>query len=149
MKSLFDPGARDELVGRLASLTADARPKWGRFTPAKMVAHLNAWSVMATGELPIHTKGPWLLRTAPFRWLGIYVLPWPKGSPTAPELLAGNDAAEFEAERARFAAGLDQVIARAGRGAWVGHPAFGDMTERDWGVLGYRHADHHFTQFGV
>ncbi|MEO6592591.1 MAG: hypothetical protein ABIO52_09730 [Gemmatimonadaceae bacterium] len=29
------------------------------------------------------------------------------------------------------------------------HPAFGQLTPKAWGVLGYRHIDHHFRQFGV
>jgi hypothetical protein len=32
---------------------------------------------------------------------------------------------------------------------WPEHPAFGRMSRRVWGVLGYRHLDHHFRQFGV
>ena len=29
------------------------------------------------------------------------------------------------------------------------HPAFGDITTQAWGVLAYRHTDHHLRQFGV
>ncbi len=29
------------------------------------------------------------------------------------------------------------------------HPAFGTMTARRWGAIGYRHTDHHLRQFGV
>jgi hypothetical protein len=32
---------------------------------------------------------------------------------------------------------------------WAAHPAFGRMSHRAWGVLGYRHLDHHFRQFGI
>jgi len=32
---------------------------------------------------------------------------------------------------------------------WPEHPAFGRLTARQWGVLGYRHTDHHLRQFGV
>lgn len=29
------------------------------------------------------------------------------------------------------------------------HPIFGRMSVRDWGVLLYKHTDHHFRQFGI
>ena len=44
---------------------------------------------------------------------------------------------------------LDKLAARKDAATWPDHPAFGSMTERDWGVLAYRHADHHFRQFGI
>jgi hypothetical protein len=30
---------------------------------------------------------------------------------------------------------------------WPEHPFFGPLTRKDWGVLGYRHSDHHLRQF--
>ena len=32
---------------------------------------------------------------------------------------------------------------------WQEHPAFGRLARRAWGVLAYRHLDHHLRQFGV
>lgn len=149
MPSLFDPGVRESLAARLSRLTADTRPRWGKFTAAKMVAHLNGWSRMATGEMPTAPAGPAVMRLAPMRWFIIHLMPWPRGAPTAPELLAGGDAAEFEAEMARYRPELDKVFARVGRGPWPAHPGFGVMTEREWGHLGWRHTDHHLRQFGL
>jgi len=34
-------------------------------------------------------------------------------------------------------------------GPFAPHPAFGPMTRREWMTWGYRHADHHFRQFGI
>ena len=32
---------------------------------------------------------------------------------------------------------------------WPDHPAFGSITGEAWGVLAYRHTDHHLKQFGL
>ncbi|MEK7381556.1 MAG: DUF1569 domain-containing protein [Gemmatimonadota bacterium] len=29
------------------------------------------------------------------------------------------------------------------------HPAFGSMTKSSWGILAYKHIDHHLRQFGA
>ena len=55
---------------------------------ALMLAHLSESVRMALGELIVTTKGPVVLRLPPIRHAVIHWLPFPKGAPTAPELLA-------------------------------------------------------------
>ena len=43
---------------------------------------------------------------------------------------------------------ISRFVAAAGRGTDT-HPIFGDLTLGEWGRWGYRHMDHHVTQFGV
>ena len=150
MATLFEPAVQAQFIERLAKLTPGARPKWGKFTAPQMVAHLNDSMRMATGELTVKPRaGPF--RNAILRWLIIYVLPFPKSAPTAPELLARvkGDQIELDRERARFAEELARLTARRGTGEWPEHPAFGKMSENDWGALGAKHTSHHFKQFGI
>ena len=151
MPTAFHPARRQELVTRFTALRPDTPARWGRFTALKMASHVNDAVRMAIGELDAPAKAPGLLKTAFVRWLVIHVMPFPKGAPTAPALLErGNTTPlQLDAERATFASLLDKVAAMQGGGAWPDHPAFGRMTERDWGVLVYRHIDHHFKQFGI
>jgi hypothetical protein len=44
---------------------------------------------------------------------------------------------------------VDRFTPRGAGGRWPEHPAFGKLTERAWGVLVYRHMDHHLRQFGA
>lgn len=147
MPTVWDDAVRFDLIRRARSLTPAHTARWGKFTVAAMLAHLNDATLMAIGELPIATKGPTLLRVAPVRYLVIHVLPFPKGAPTAPELLARSGNAELAREQEAFAALFD----RLGRTDSLApsHPAFGAMTRRDWGVLAHRHVDHHLRQFGA
>jgi hypothetical protein len=113
----------------------------------RMVAHLADALKMALGELQVAPKQT-PLRFPGIKQLVIYVLPWPPGAPTAPELLARAPAA-WNGEVVTLSALLERFAERTASGSWPSHPAFGSMSGRAWGVLVYRHCDHHFRQFGV
>jgi hypothetical protein len=148
MPTLYQNEARKLLSQRLARLRPDAPPRWGRFTAPQMLAHVNDGLRMALGDLPTAPKDlP--LRYPPLKQLLVYVLPFPKGAPTSRELLARVANAQWDAEVAAFPGLLERAGACAGRRDWPLHPAFGRLSSRAWGVLGYRHVDHHFTQFSV
>ena len=77
------------------------------------------------------------------------MFPFPKGAPTAPELLARCDNADLQTELAAFRELAARVAAKPAGDRWPDHPAFGALTHKDWGVLAYRHTDHHLRQFGL
>ena len=146
MKLIWEDGTRRELNDRVGELSWDRRAEWGTFTAPKMVCHLADSLKMAMGDLPVAPRHlP--IRYPPLKQLIIYVAPFPKGAPTAPELLArapkdwSSDVQDVQA-----------LLARAGSSrtsdAWPEHPAFGKLSTRAWGVLIYRHMDHHLRQFG-
>jgi hypothetical protein len=148
MPTFWDAAARDEFCQRVARLKPDTPARWGKFNAAQMVAHLNDAMRMTCGDLPIPPrKTP--LRYWPVRKLVIYVLPFPKGAPTAPELLARCASADLAAEQAEFRTLAERAAAKPSTDAWPAHPAFGPLTYADWGTLAYRHTDHHLRQFGV
>jgi uncharacterized protein DUF1569 len=147
MKTLYEERRRRELKERLGRLTAETTPRWGKFDAPKMVVHCSDAIRMALGKLPTKPKNT-PLRRAPLKQLVVYVMPWPKGVPTAPELLQRNPA-DWNAEVARLLELIEEVGTVSRDHEWGEHPAFGRMSRRAWGVLGYRHLDHHFRQFGV
>ena len=112
-----------------------------------MLTHVTDGLRMATGELFVAPKMT-PLKFTPIKQLIIYWLPFPKGAPTAQELLARTPG-EWTAEIKQFQDALRQFAAHSERTQWPEHPAFGKLTAKDWGVLVYRHIDHHFKQFGV
>jgi hypothetical protein len=146
MRSIWQIDRRRELIDRIGALAWDRRAEWGRFTASKMVCHLADSLRMAMGDLKVAPKHlP--IRYPPLKQLIIFVAPFPKGAPTAPELLAreprewADDVADLQALLARASAISDTK-------AWPEHPAFGRLSHRAWGVLIYRHMDHHLRQFG-
>ena len=147
MKTIWQDEARRELTDRLGAMAPGGRAGWGAFNAPKMMCHLADSLMMAMGDLKVAPKRlP--IRYTPLKQLIIYVAPFPKSAPTAPELLVrqprqwDNDVSEVQ-----------DLLARAGSArttdAWPDHPAFGKLSKRAWGVLIYRHMDHHLRQFGA
>ena len=146
-KTLSNARARQELLDRLARLRPEATPLWGKMTAPQMLAHLTDWMLMAKGELKTAPKNV-PLRYPPLKQLAIYWLPFPRGVPTAPELISRKPS-EWAIEHAAVRQHLQSFENLHPNAIWPEHPAFGKITPKAWGVLGYRHTDHHFRQFGI
>ena len=147
MKTIFDQEAREELLQRIAAVRGTEAARWGRMNAVQMISHIEASARMATGEItakPKFTPFKW----GPIRRLVICRLPFPKGAPTAPELLlpVSRPLDELKSELGRL---IEQLAARGSDGQWPEHPAFGHASGTEWGVLLYRHMDHHLRQFGA
>jgi len=145
MPTFRDPADRAAIVARLDRLTEQMPPKWGRFTAAKMLAHMTDACRMALGELPVRRRNIPLIDRFPVKHLVLYVLPFPKNSPTAREIISRMPE-PFDAERTQLKALITQLDGNTGKAP---HPIFGLLTPNEWGVLGYKHLDHHLRQFGV
>jgi hypothetical protein len=148
MATIWDRKARDEVLTRLDRLRADTPARWGKFTCPDMLGHLNDSMRMALGDVtPRSKKLP--LRFFPLKQLILYVVPFPKGAPTAPELIQRTGSCVWDDEVKTFKELLGRLASRSEAREWPTHPAFGAMSRRDWGVLGYKHIAHHFSQFGA
>ena len=147
MKSLWDPQARRELQTRFDAVKPDTKPAWGRMSAPQMLTHVADSLRMAIGELPCAPK-PSALRYTPLKQLVIYWLPWPKGVPTAPELLV-RVPTSWSGDLSDLTALIDRLGSVGPGGPLGDHPAFGRLSGRTWGALMYRHMDHHLRQFGA
>ena len=147
-RSIFRERDRQAIDQRLAALDPTARPRFGVMTPADMICHLKDSIEVATGVTPCKRKHTALANPV-LRRLAIYYMPWPKGKvKTAPEMLITRPA-EWAADLQRLRDLLSATAARGASASWASHPAFGDISGRDYGVLFYRHFDHHLGQFGA
>jgi hypothetical protein len=149
MHTLLDAADREAILRRLAALTPTSPRQWGRLSVNGMLCHLRESARMALGELPVEPRGKRAFQVFPLKHLLLYVVPFPKGAPTAPELLRGVPGDDFEAEKAR----LVELLTRIGLGPHEGpgpvHPLFGPLSKQEWGAATYKHTDHHLRQFGV
>ena len=148
MKSMWQHDTRREVVNRLGQLTPDRRAEWGRMSAQQMICHLTASVQMANGEKMVAAKHT-PLRYPVIKQLLLYALPFPKNVPTAPELLVPSTPNDWRKDVGDLQAALDRFVARGPEARWCDHPAFGPLSARQWGVLVYRHLDHHLRQFGV
>jgi hypothetical protein len=146
--SMWDPSLRASFTERLRKLNVDSKGAWGKFSATGMLAHLNDSYRMCTGELVVKPKNlP--LRYTPIKQLIIYVFPFPKGAPTAPELIARCDGAVLDDEKQAFAAMFAKLAALTPGDRLQPHPAFGPLTHKDYGALMAKHTEHHFRQFNI
>jgi hypothetical protein len=148
MRSILNEGDRVAIAERVRSLSASSNARWGGMSVAAMLHHLNLSARMTLGELPVRCSSKRPLQVFPLKHLILYVIPFPKGAPTAPELKPAS-AGSFDEERAAVLELLERIGTGPREGAGPSHPLFGPLSWREWGVATYKHADHHLRQFGA
>jgi hypothetical protein len=148
MGSILNDADRTQICERIRSVTSGSTARWGRMDATAMLAHLRLSALMALGELPVANKSKRAFQVFPIKHLILHVVPFPKGAPTAPELLAPAPA-PLDAIRAE----LVTLVERLGQGPREGHgpvhPLLGRLSCREWGVATHKHTDHHLRQFGA
>ena len=150
MGSILNEADCTAICQRIASVTSASLPRWGRMDAQAMLAHLRLSVLMALGELPVANKSKRVFQVFPVKHLILHVVPFPKGAPTAPELLVPDaDAASVEAIRSELVSLVERIGAGPREGDGPVHPLFGRLTFREWGVATYKHTDHHLRQFGA
>lgn len=147
-KTIFDTTSRRSLLDRIARLRPDSPRRWGTMTPNQMICHLEDSMRCATGVTPAARRRT-VMSNRVFRWIIIHVLPWPKGRARTVKEMLVTKPGEFEDDKRRLQEMLERAASLTPRGSWSPHPAFGDLSGRDYGVLIHRHVDYHLRQFGV
>jgi len=148
MGSILNESDRAAIISRMQSLSGFSTGRWGRMEVAGMLQHLRLSASMALGELSVPSSNKRPFQVFPLKHLILYVLPFPKGAPTAPKLIP-DVAASFEEERAAVLELLERIGTGPREGEGPAHPLFGPLTRHEWGVVTYKHTDHHLRQFGA
>ena len=148
MRSILNENDRAAIISRLRLLSVSSTGRWGSLHVAGMLQHLRLSALMALGELSVPSANKRAFQVFPLKHLILYVLPFPKGAPTAPALKP-DVATALEEERAAVLELLERIGTGPHEGAGPAHPLFGPLTYREWGVVTYKHTDHHLKQFGV
>ena len=148
MGSILNDVERKTICERIGSVTNASLPLWGQMDAKAMLTHLKQSALMALGELPVACKNKRAFQIFPIKHLILYVVPFPKGAPTAPELLI-PDPGSVDDLRAELVSLVERIGTGPREGYGPVHPLFGKLTYPEWGVATYKHTDHHLKQFGV
>ena len=148
MHSILNESDRAAICGRVQSLSASSTARWGRMNVTGMLEHLRLSALMAVGELNVVSSNKRPFQMFPLKHLILYVLPFPKGAPTASELKP-DAAGSLEEERAAVLELLNRIGTGPQDGPGPAHPLFGPLSRREWGAVTYKHVDHHMKQFGA
>jgi hypothetical protein len=149
MHSLFDAADRQSVLGRLAQLQPGAERQWGKMAASQMMAHCSIALEMATGDRPRKHQligkifGPFV------RSLLLGEKPFSRNSPTDPTFIV-TDEKDFEAEKLRLT-GIVNKFCECGpeKAAVQVHSFLGRLNGEEWGIMMYKHLDHHLRQFGA
>ena len=158
MKDLLEPAVAEEIRQRILALTAESPRQWGKMTVAQTLAHCNSGMLMAMGTInpkrvpfPISVLGL-LIKPLVFR----DDKPMRRNSPSVPELFssepfsADSAKSDFERERSQLVTTFDSFVSQgAACCSSYPHPFFGPLKPPQWGILMYKHLDHHLRQFGA
>jgi Protein of unknown function (DUF1569) len=147
-----DPKVRELVVQRLALLTPDTKARWGKMSAGQMICHLNDSYLGVMGLRSVSPASGPLQRTV-IKWAALYLpTPWPKGTPTRPEVeqgRGGTPPVDFESDRKALVTSIARFCDPKRTFTWAPQPIFGPMTDRQWMRWGYLHSDHHLRQFGL
>lgn len=150
MKNLLNKKDSKEIITRFQSITTLSEGLWGKMEVHQMVVHIKDQLDIALGNKAAKAQGPLILRTIIGRLLALYVLPWRKGRETTPRemdaLLNKSIITDFESDKHLFLERIKEFIAAAD---YYPHPFFGQLNNRSWGRLAWKHINHHLLQFGA
>ena len=148
MGSILNEIDRAAIVSRVRSLSSSSTGRWGTMDVTDMLKHLHLAGLMALGEMEVPSENKRAFQMFPLKHLLLYVVPFPKGAPTAPKLKP-EAAASIEEERTAVLELIERLGTGPRDGSGPDHPLFGPLTWREWGVVTYKHTDHHLKQFGA
>jgi len=149
MQSLFQPESATGIVMRIARLKPSATAAWGKMNVSQMLAHCKAPLEVALGDKVLkHSFIGWLFgKTAKKQMLkGVT---FKHNLPTEASFIV-KDQREFAKEQDELLTLIKRFSETDPRSiAARVHPFFGKMTIDEWGILQWKHLDHHLRQFGV
>ncbi len=148
-KSLLDRRSANEIVTRVSLLTPDNTHQWGTMNVNEMLLHCNLCNRQIMEEKRGNNKttaGQFLLRI-----LALYIAPHFKKNIQSEQrhITQGKTGhLHFEQLRKDFITIIQQFPVN-NKSLTLTHPAFGNISTREWGIAAYKHMDHHLRQFNV
>lgn len=149
MNNLFNQEDAGDIVVRLSHLSPGKTPLWGKMSVAQMLAHCQQPLKVSLGEHQVKpTIIGWLFGRMAKRQM-LKEKTFKKNLPTVASFIIKDnrdfitELQKLEALIERFTAANQQSVAARK------HPFFGRMTPEEWGILNWKHLDHHLRQSGV
>ncbi|WOI22811.1 MULTISPECIES: DUF1569 domain-containing protein [Nonlabens] len=147
MKSFFEIEAYQELQERIDNITIDSNAQWGKMNGSQMLNHCQAPIKIALGKSDVTMKSNWLIKVL-FKKMMYSPKPFKKNAPTPPQFRSLGDY-DFNIEKIELQKWMNELWEDRNNENRVPHPVFGDFTKDQWGIMQWKHLNHHFEQFGV
>ena len=149
MNNLFNKEDNLVIIERFRKISTDSKAEWGKLDAAGMLFHLQEPIRVSLGELKLKQGflgklfGKMALKEV------LSDKPFKKGVPTSNEFKP-KSSYDLEAEKEKL---IKLVTSLAEKGPAAistnPHPFFGKLTPEEWGIITWKHINHHLTQFGA
>ena len=149
MKSIFNLEDKNDIINRIDQLHPDSKPMWGKMSVSQMLAHCIVPTKISAGEIQNKQAflGKLFGKIAKKQMLATEQMK--KGLPTDRTFIIKHEPDFYESQQQLkeaierlYNTDKNELLKRK-------HPFFGKMTLEEWGLLNYKHYDHHLRQFGV
>ena len=148
MGSILNESDRTTIVSRVQSLSASSAARWGKMNVIDMLQHLRLSAQMTLGEILLLRRTS--VRSRYFHSSTLSCTCFRSRRERRPRVsfiqvkrgLLRKNGHHCWICWTRIAAGP-----REGNGP--AHPLFGPLSWREWGVVTFKHVDHHLKQFGA
>ncbi|MCO4293194.1 DUF1569 domain-containing protein [Solitalea sp. MAHUQ-68] len=149
MKNLLNATDNNEIIERINKLSNQSQALWGKMNVAQMMAHCQQPLKMAFIDKGVKKTFLGMVFGGLIKKQLLGIKPFKKNLPTDSSFKI-VDERDFDNEKVELIR-LIKGFSVGGSEAVVGtkHPIFGTMTPNDWGILSWKHLDHHLQQFGA
>jgi len=152
MKNAFTLENLLTLQERIKSLHENSVRKWGKMNVSQMLCHCTDQLRMALGQIEIRDNSNFLSTTI-IRFMVVYLIDAPKEKvKTLSEIdqeKKGTKPTNFDQDKSVLLGILLEITEKAKVENLKPHGFFGKLSNKEWGILIYKHLDHHLRQFGV
>lgn len=149
MNTIFDNNLRAEMIKRIDGLTKESVRQWGKMSVPQMLAHCSVSLHTALGDITHKHSfmGKIFGRIALKRMMN--EKPFDKSLPTDKTYIIADER-DLEREKINIKALLERFAETKPEALTKSpHPFFGVLTGEQWGVLQWKHLNHHLSQFGA
>ncbi|MDN3693229.1 DUF1569 domain-containing protein [Chryseobacterium tructae] len=140
-----------EIIDRISGLSANSQRKWGKMDVCQMLTHCDLVLQVALRKIELPRINFIFEAIGTITKLEMYVFNngIPRNMPTFQKLIVNFDC-DFDESKTNLLKTLAEFReACTNKKLPESHRLFGNMTEKDWGFLEYKHLDHHLKQFNV
>ncbi|MEO0527701.1 MAG: DUF1569 domain-containing protein [Bacteroidota bacterium] len=149
MKSIFEEAAYREVLERLEKIDERTQREWGKMDAGQMFYHCQFPLSLALGRYHMKKPNPFMrLVMKSFRDSMYNDKLWKPNLPTYKPFKVDRPKS-FQNEKNKLIALIHDMYGERDKTIWKPHPAFGNLTPKQWGQMQYKHLDHHLRQFGV
>ncbi|RTZ46868.1 DUF1569 domain-containing protein [Chryseobacterium arthrosphaerae] len=139
------------MTDRISRLNENSPAKWGKMNVCQMFKHCDLVLQVALQKIELPEINFFLETIGIVTKLEMYVFNngIPRNMPTFQKLIV-NFECDFDESKTNLLKTLEEFRAACHNGKLPNrHRLFGNMTEKDWEFLEYKHLDHHLKQFSV